>query len=352
MKSPRTLLSSAIVLLLLGAGCNGKAADDTAPGGEGDDTGTDTPQDDNPLIAPTAAQAVAVGDVVTYTLTGLKEAQAYRVTLVSDANITVTDGSGVFIDLDANGAADAGDSNWVATIVRVNSDTYPGSKTVPATDDDPAFPAGIFAVDGEIQVDVAAVGAGRAWLVAYENGGTSTFLEIDSAGVPTEPHVVSGAFEVASDGLPDVTPAHDRTIAVAETTLVSITDLDDSQAYRVTLVVADNIDRSGAAPVFTDDDLNGAADAGASEAVALITAVQGEAITGAKTWPAGTDDPAAPTGIFPSNGQILIEISGVGAGTILPVAYDNGGASTFLELDGSGVPSERHGIGGALTVTP
>ena len=74
--------------------------------------------------------------------------------------------------------------------------SYDGSKTVPGGDDDPADPSGVFPVDGEITVEVAAVGAGTAWVVAYENGGASTFLEIDEDGEPIEPHGVGGALTV------------------------------------------------------------------------------------------------------------------------------------------------------------
>ena len=140
------------------------------------------------------------------------------------------------------------------------------------------------------------------------------------------------------------------TIAVDGTVDYTISGLVDTQAYRITLVVDGNITAAGGVGTFVDGDMNGAADAGASENIALITTVNGNDQTGAKTVPAGSDDPAAPTGIFPTNGEITLTVTGVAAGTVYPVIYHNGGASTFLEIDGSGAPTEIHVVAGAVTV--
>ena len=144
-----------------------------------------------------------------------------------------------------------------------------------------------------------------------------------------------GALVRASDGTVDFT----------------VSGLDDTVAYRVTLVVADNITLGGdGAGTFVDGDANGAADAGASEAVALIAMVNGAAIDPAKTYPGGDDDPSAPSAIFPSGGELSVQLVGVGAGAVHPVVYENGGASTFLELDGSGAPVEVYLVGPAVAV--
>lgn len=145
-------------------------------------------------------------------------------------------------------------------------------------------------------------------------------------------------------------PAADQSLAAGGALALSIGGLDDATAYRVTLVIAANLtpgaDGTG---TFIDGDMNGAADAGASEGVALIDSVNGTAITATKTYPGGEDDPANPTGIFPSGGAITLNLTGVAAGTVYPVVYVNGGSSTFLEIT-DGVPSEVYAVGPAITV--
>ena len=145
-------------------------------------------------------------------------------------------------------------------------------------------------------------------------------------------------------------PTTAQSVQAGATKEYTLSGLNDQVAYRVTLVVAANITVTGAAATFLDNDDNGAADAGASENVALITAVNGGAITGVKTVPDPTDDPAAPTGVRPVGGKITVTITGKGAGEIYPVSYVNGGASTLLELNADGTPKESYGIGGKITV--
>lgn len=259
-------------------------------------------------------------------------------------------GKPVFVDLDGNGAADAGASTNAVTITRAQGEDYLGAKTLPGGDDDPANPSGLFPVDGEISVEVTGVGAGAAWLVVYENGGDSTFLEIDDDGKPTEVHAIGGRAEVQADGMPDVTPTYERSLPAGEVASYAITDLDDSLAYRVTLVVAENVSWGMDEAMFVDADASGTADAGPSETRAVLVSINGMEIDAAKTFPAGSDDPASPSGIYPENGRIVIDVMGVDAGSIVPVAYENGGASTFLEVDSDGVPVEAYGVGGALRV--
>ena len=146
------------------------------------------------------------------------------------------------------------------------------------------------------------------------------------------------------------TPAAAQTVEASNEVEYTFSGLNDTQAYRITLVVEDNLTVTGNMGVFVDGDMNGAADAGASENTALIVSVNGTAQTGAKTVPAGTDDPSSPTGVFPSGGKITFEVEGVAAGTVHPVIYHNGGASTFLEIGAGGVPSETHVVAGAVIV--
>ena len=128
-------------------------------------------------------------------------------------------------------------------------------------------------------------------------------------------------------------PSADTSLAAGGGLDLSIGGLDEATAYRVTLVIAANLTTSGdGTGTFIDGDANGAA------------------ITAAKTYPSGEDDPANPSGIFPvTGGVITVNLSGVAAGTVYPVIYVNGGASTFLEITG-GVPSEVYAVGPAITV--
>lgn len=315
----------------------------------GDD---DSSSDPEIMFDLTTTSTVATSGSVDYVVTGLTDEQAYRITLVVADNVTVANGAGSFVDNDANGAADAGASENIARITMVNGAVVAGSgaKTVPAGSDDPASPSGVFPSDGTITLTVTGIGAGTVYPVLYENGGASTFLEIDSTGTPVETHVVGGGLTVSSSG-PFATPWDPSTVAADGVVNYTVTGLDDGQAYRITLVVDGNVSVENGAGMFIDNDENGAADAGASEEVALISMVNGMAVDGgAKTVPAGTDDPANPSGIFPSGGVITVSVTGVAAGTVYPVIYENGGASTFLEIDMTGTPVETHIVAGATTV--
>ncbi len=303
---------------------------------------------------PANDSPIGIGGTVDYTIDGLSDTQAYRITLVVGPNIGVeAGGTASFVDNDVNGAADAGPSETVALITTVNGMPVAdgGAKTVPGGMDDPANPSGIFPTGGQITLTVTGVGSGRVYPVVYHNGGESTFLEIDNAGRPVENYGVGGSVTVRGP-TPMVAPADPQTIAVDGTVDYTLSGLADGQAYRITLVVGDNITASGASGTFVDGDMNGAADAGPSEMVALITTVNGMMVDagGAKTVPGGTDDPAMPSGIFPMNGSISLTITGVGAGTVYPVAYENGGMSTFLEIEPGGSPREVYAVGGSITV--
>ncbi len=239
----------------------------------------------------------------------------------------------------------------------------------------------------------AAAQAGNDAPIVLANGDAipdPTFDFLAAAGVPLlcGPNVTDTACDTAAavlrgEGRPDgepspvltVAPQGEQTAAVddeggptgtpldvllslllggSETTITSTaTGLDPAQAYRVTLVVADNLTLQGnGRATFVDADDSGTADAGASEEIALITAVNGEAVAdgGAKTVPGADSDPADPQGIFPdADGTIEVTIDGVAPGTVHPVFYVNAGGSTFLEVDGAGVPVEAHGVGGAAT---
>jgi uncharacterized protein (DUF1810 family) len=347
---PITIVLASVSIALLGA-CGGGGG---GGGGDAGDAMGDTSPVGDPQVTPSASWDISTGETATYTVSGLDDSQAYRVTLVVAANLaSAGDGTGTFVDANDDGAADAGASENVALISMVNGAAVTAAKTVPAGTDDPAAPSGVFPVAGQISITVTGVGAGAVYPVAYTNAGASTFLELDGSGVPTEPYGVGGLLTVAAPvvATPDVTPQAARTIDAGSTAAYTIDGLDDAQAYRITLVVAANLTAGvGGTGTFVDADANGAADAGASENVALITALNGIAVPGAKTVPAGTDDPADPSGVFPVDGKITLVVTGVDAGTIYPVAYTNAGASTFLELDGSGVPTEPYGVGGAVTV--
>ena len=184
-----------------------------------------------------------------------------------------------------------------------------------------------------------------ALVVACDGGDPDdSGLDVDSGAEDTDTE------DTSTDAVA-VAPADETKIAVGSSVSYTLSGLDDSIAHRITLVVAANVtpgaDYSG---TFVDGDANGAADAGASEAVGLITVVQETGQDGAKTVPAGTDDPSAPSGVFPIDGKITIVVDAQAAGTVYPVFYHNGGTSTFLEIDSSGVPTETYYVGGAFTV--
>ena len=50
--------------------------------------------------------------------------------------------------------------------------------------------------------------------------------------------------------------------------------------------------------------------------------------------------------------MITLSVTGVAEGTVYPVVYENGGASTFLEIDSAGAPTETYYIASATTVSP
>ena len=140
----------------------------------------------------------AEGDERTYTVTGLDDDTAYRITLVPGDNITFTEGDdeATFVeavgeDEEPNGLADSAGAESVATIVEVNGEAVTEEeqgRTVPAGDDDPSDPSGIFPVDGVITFTIDGVDSailptpnpgGTIRPVVNVNGGESTFLEID-----------------------------------------------------------------------------------------------------------------------------------------------------------------------------
>ncbi len=338
-------------MLLQACGDDGGGNNIDAGGGNIDAAGSDGGGAGALAFSPTTAQTVQAGATTEYTISGLNDQVAYRVTLVVAANITVTGAAATFLDNDDNGAADAGASENIALITALNGARIAGTKTYPGAMDNPASPSAIFPEGGEIVVEITGIAAGTVVPVAYPNGGATTFLEVGANGAPVESYGVGGALTVSgSAGLPFVTPTVNATLAVNATSDYTIYGLDDAVNYRVTLVVAANATVTFAQGKFVDADANGAADAGASENVALITAVNGGTITGVKTVPDPTDNPAAPTGVRPVGGKITVTITGKGAGEIYPVSYVNGGASTLLELNADGTPKESYGIGGKITV--
>lgn len=338
------------VFALLGAlaGCSG--------GSDSVDTGGPAVVPGTPSVVPATPQQRAVGEGVVFVASGLDDTQAYRITLVVDANLTpVGDGTGTFVDGDGDGTADAGLSEEIALISGVNGVDIDNSKTVPAGTDDPAAPSGMFPVDGKIMFTVRGVSSGTVHPVVYVNGGASTFLEVDPAtGTPSELHALGGSVTVTGEAVPEemgVSPSGDQTLEVDDTTTYTISGVDDAQAYRITFVLADNMTAAGdGTATFVDADANGAADSGTSELVANIVSVNGEDVDGTKTVPSAEDDPAAPSGVYPEGGEITLDVIGLAPGRVYPVAYVNGGASTFLELDASGDPIETYTVGGLLEV--
>ncbi|MCA9568308.1 MAG: hypothetical protein KC656_10710 [Myxococcales bacterium] len=326
------------------------------PAPTGDPTPTDTPAPDPLSISPDSPQTLGVGDQVSFDVTDVDPDQAYRVTLVHGDNITWDgDGNAVFVD-SGTGTANAGPSDSYAGLFHVQYGTLPAlAKTHPAATDDPAAPSAIFPINGMVSFGVEGVAAGSVYPVIYHNGGESTFLEIDENGSAIEHYIVGPEMTIEAPPPPPpvtVEPSTPVTIAPGETYDYTITGLNDAYKYRITLVVAANITTPGDGTGSFVDSGTGTANAGNSQDYALITYYNTTYAVDppAKTIPAATDDPANPTGITPSGGEITVTIEGVADGTVYPVAYRNYGASTFLEIDGSGYPTESYGVGGSLTV--
>lgn len=306
------------------------------------------------MVAPNAPTTLDPGAQASFDVTGVDPAKYYRVTLVASDYITVNgDGSATFQDSGA-GTANAGPSDSYAGLFHIHYGTLPAlAKTYPAGTDDPANPSGITPLNGMVSFGVQGIDGGTVYPVIYENTGASTFLEIDGTGSPIETYVVGPAITVNPAPGIEVAPNTPTTVSVGDTTTYTITGLDDTYAYRITLVVGDNVTTTGTGTGTFVDGGAGTANAGNSQDYALITAYNttGTVDPPAKTIPSPDDDPAAPSGINPSGGQITVTIQGVAAGTVYPVAYRNGGASTFLEIDGTGAPTEDYAIGGALTIS-
>jgi hypothetical protein len=323
-------------------------------------TGPPAPEQGPLTFDPATPVSGDVGDQWSFDVAGVLPDSAYRITLVHADNVTVAaDGTGTFVD-SGTGTANAGPSETVAGIYHVHYNPFGTPvKTYPDGSDDPAMPSGVLPLDGDqtIGFGVEGLGEGTVYPVFYRNGGESTFLEIDENGTPTEPYVIGPAISVNAPPTPPpptpvmaFDPDTPQTIAPAETYDYTITGLDDTAYYRITLVIGANVTAAGGSGVFVDGGA-GTADAGNSQDYALITSVAGSPVDpGAKTVPSPDDDPTAPTGIQPTGGQIALTVTGVADGTVYPVVYVNGGTSTFLEIDGTGAPTEDYVVGGSITV--
>ena len=148
------------------------------------------------------------------------------------------------------------------------------------------------------------------------------------------------------------TPGTAQSIPTYESLELGIDGLDPATAYRVTLVLAENVTTNGDGTgtfVSKFDGTSDVVDPGSSEYVVVIDQVNLEAITPANTAPA-QEDPNDPSGIFPRfGGLIVVNLTSAGsAGTVYPVFHVNGGNSTHLEIT-DGVPTEFYVIGPAIT---
>ncbi len=137
------------------------------------------------------------------------------------------------------------------------------------------------------------------------------------------------------------------------------TGLDPEATYRVTLHHSTRMAVGSGIARFADAEDEGAgdgiADVGPAESVALITHVDGVALeTPTTSVPAvDDDDPDAPALSPDEDGTLAVTADAVDAGNggaVYPVIVAQGGASTYLEVDGDGDPTEPYGVGGALVV--
>jgi hypothetical protein len=280
---------------------------------------------------------------------------------------------------DARGAADAGDA---PRVIVTEGFAHSGLADAPIllTNGDDLSPAtatylegAAFAIadSGLVGICGTDLSATLCTDVATALDATVTTVTLDTD--PTDPGTADQVGDLAVTPQEETTTQvaidEDRTGAADDAVTFTTTDLDPETNYRVTLVVADNITIDGDDATFADADDstpdteeddglgNGQADAGASEEIALITAVNGEALeTPAKTTPATDDDPAEPTAHQPDeDGTLTVTVDGVedsNGGTVYAVVYVNGGESTFLEVDEDGAPTEAYGVSGAFTLDP
>jgi hypothetical protein len=163
---------------------------------------------------------------------------------------------------------------------------------------------------------------------------------------------------IVEDGLADpcggnetlaVSPQGDATIVCTDPTIESddttdqrtytVSGLNQAEDFRITLVDADNVstDADGNT-VFEEDASTGLALAGT--VAARIVRINGTDVT----TPAQTFGAVVPVG-----GVITFVVDCGGAERVTPVIYQDQGASTRLELDDDGRPTEEFGTGGTIT---
>ncbi len=124
----------------------------------------------------------------------------------------------------------------------------------------------------------------------------------------------------------------------------TVTNLDATKTYRITLVNAENIDTSGSDVVFADANDDDIADPG-PPAGALVS-VNGTAVNPAPDHTVG--------GVSPQGGQITFTVDGETQDELIPVVYEDPGpgGNTFLDLDDDNVPVDPFGLGGLTTFIP
>lgn len=153
-----------------------------------------------------------------------------------------------------------------------------------------------------------------------------------------------------------ISPQGDTTILCTDPSIESTTTTDqrtytvsglnDAEDYRITLVNGDNV--STDANGDTVFDIDPASPMGSNLAltgtvVSRIVTINGTDVTGTPDRTAG--------GVTSVNGTITFVVDCGGAETVTPVIYDDGGASTRLELGADGRPVEEFGTGGTITFT-
>ena len=209
-KNAMRLCAASLLTLTLGLGSTAcsddepkkpaPSADMTMPSPDMGDPTPDmptTPPVEAATYSPGTAQTLAVDATLDYTISGLRDGQAYRLTLVVAEHITGRGAEAVFEDANMDGVADAGDSQLRAVITQVHGEALasPG-RTAPGAMDGPSDPKGVFPVNGAITFTVRGVGAGAVLPVLYHNAGASTFLELDQARRPTEVYFIGPSITV------------------------------------------------------------------------------------------------------------------------------------------------------------
>ncbi len=221
----------------------------------GNETLAISPQGDATLVCTDPGiESTTTTDQRTYTVSGLNDAEDYRITLVASANVTTDeDGNTVF---EADPTSPEGQNLALAGTVAARIVTINGTdEATPA----PTFGA-VVPVNGTITFVVDCGGAESVTPVIYEDQGASTRLELDANGLPVEEFGTGGTITftavpvVGDTTAPTATvtsPLADAVDVAATASLTATFDEDLADTSSATLT-CDGVEVTGDATVVGD----------------------------------------------------------------------------------------------------